>query len=449
MRLSAAGHGTPTPLWLIPSVYTVVSLLAGVIVPRIEHAWFATSAYDMSPDSALVFFSAVSSGMMALTGMAFAIAFVVVQFSALAYSPRLVVMFANNPVLYHTMGISFATFTYALAAVIWTDRGGSGKVPFISYLIVSTLLIISMLAFVRLIQSVHNLQIQNVLQIVGSRGRTVIRTMFPRSTEHFDSDELNQPEMLDESGSVTQTITYSGEPLVIASFDINTLVQLAYGANAVVSIECGVGETLLEDTVLVRVLGARQMLPERALKRAIRLATSRTFEQDPKYCIRVLVDISIRALSPAINDPTTAVQALDQIEDLLRRLARRQLDAGYARDAAGKIRVIFPVPTWDDYLALAFDEIRQYGGASVQVLRRLRSALVGLADSIAMDDRRDPVLQYLDRLNQGVGVSGFDHHDRETALLEDRQGLGLTRKPRKLKALPGDLSQLTKPPVRM
>jgi uncharacterized membrane protein len=94
--------------------------------------------------------------------------------------------------------------------------------------------------------------------------------------------------------------------------------------------------------------------------------------------IRLLVDIAIRALSPAVNDPTTAVQALDQIEDLLRRLGCRQLEAGYALDAAGKIRVIFPVPTWQDYLALAFDEIRQFGAASIQVDRRLRTALIGL-----------------------------------------------------------------------
>ncbi len=162
------------------------------------------------------------------------------------------------------------------------------------------------------------------------------------------------------------------------------------------SIECGVGETLVEDTVLVSVHGAAQKLSEQALMGAIRLATTRTFEQDPKYAIRLLVDIAIRALSPAINDPTTAVQAIDQIEDLLRRLGRRQLDAGYARDATGTIRVTFPVPTWEDYLALSFDEIRQFGANSVQVVRRLRSALVGLGDTIAFEDRRDV----------GIAVSG-------------------------------------------
>ena len=118
----------------------------------------------MSVGSAIAFFSSVSSGMMALTGIVFAIAFVVVQFSALAYSPRLVVMFANDPTLFHTLGIFFATFTYSLVVLMWTDRGGSGTVPQLSTMLVTILLIVSMMAFAKLIQNLNNLQIHNVLQ---------------------------------------------------------------------------------------------------------------------------------------------------------------------------------------------------------------------------------------------------------------------------------------------
>ena len=112
-----------------------------------------------------------------------------------------------------------------------------------------------------------------------------------------------------------------------------------------------------------------RQLPERTLLRGIRLATSRTVEQDPQYAIRLLVDAAIRALSPAINDPTTAVQALDQIEDLLRRLGGRQLDHGQAFDPLGMLRLTFLVPTWEDYLALSFDEIRQYGATGQRAAR--------------------------------------------------------------------------------
>jgi uncharacterized membrane protein len=414
------------PLWLIPMVYTVASVTGGGILPRLEQYYFPSLTHDMSVGSALAFFSAIASGTMALTGIVFAIAFVMVQFSALAYSPRLVIMFASSPALYHTLGIFFATFGYSLVALIWTDRKGNGTVPFLSSWLVEILLIVSLLAFARLISSLNDLQIHNVLRNIGGRGREVIATLFPRIADAAPPEQAELDGLADLSEPM-QTLIYSGEPRVIARFDIQVLARMAQSAGAVLVLECAVGDTLVEDAVVMRVYGP-QKLPEAALMRVVHLATSRTFEQDPKYAIRLLVDIAIRALSPAVNDPTTAVQALDQIEDLLRRLGRRQLDAGYARDPAGTIRVTFPVPTWEDYLHLSFDEIRQYGGGSVQVVRRLRAALRGLADSITVPERRNAVLRYLDHLNRGVGRSTFDDQDQAAALEEDRQGLGLSRK---------------------
>jgi len=161
--------------------------------------------------------------------------------------------------------------------------------------------------------------------------------------------------------------------------------------------------------------------------RTIHCGFERTSEQDPKYPIRLLVDIAIKALSPAINDPTTAVQAIDQIEDLLRRLGGHDLDAGYARDANGVLRLIFLMPVWKD-LVLAFDEIRHYGADSVQVMRRLRSALVGVTDSVTADTRIGAVQRYLKQLDLTVDRSDLAADDQETARQEDRQGLGLPRR---------------------
>ncbi len=104
----------------------------------------------------------------------------------------------------------------------------------------------------------------------------------------------------------------------------------------------------------------------------------------------------------------------------------RDLDAGYAYDPEGSLRVVFPMPTWEDYLSLAFDEIRQYGSTSVQVMRRLRSALSGLADSVVSDERIIAVRQYLDQLDSSIDRSVLDVSDREKARQEDRQGLGLS-----------------------
>jgi uncharacterized membrane protein len=133
-------------------------------------------------------------------------------------------------------------------------------------------------------------------------------------------------------------LTYVAAPRTIAEFDIDGLVRLGQQAGGIIVMACEVGDTLVENTVLLQVHGAKAALPESDLMRAVHFAFERTSEQDPKYPIRLLVDVAIKALSPAINDPTTAVQAIDQIDDLLRRLGGHDLDAGYAHDADGVLR---------------------------------------------------------------------------------------------------------------
>jgi len=418
------------PLWSIPMLYAATSLICGFVLPRLEHAYLASYTLGVSVASAQAFFSAVASGMMALTGIVFAIAFVMVQFSAIAYSPRLVLLIARDPMLFHSLGVFIATFIYSLVALVWVDRGASGTVPPFSGWLAVGLLVLSMLLFSLLVRRLSDLQITNVLHAVGNKGREVIREMFRRLDDNADVQSRTGKETVDGSGfgPATQTVKYFGEPRTIAKFDIDSLVRQGQQAGAVIVMECAVGDALVEDTLLLQVHGAKEPLSEKSLMRAIHLELERTSEQDPKYPIRLLVDIAIKALSPAINDPTTAVQAIDQIEDLLRRLGRRDLDAGYARDANGVLRLVFPMPTWEDYLTLAFDEIRQYGVSSVQVMRRLRSALVGLADSVVADERVEAVRRYLEHLDAAIGRSSLDADDQEMARDEDRQGLGLSRR---------------------
>jgi uncharacterized membrane protein len=417
-------------LWLIPMIYVAASVACGLALPRLEQAYLASFTFDMSVASAQAYLSAAASGMIALTGIVFAMAFVMVQFSAIAYSPRLVLWFARDHALFHSLGVFCATFLYALFTLVWVDRGGTGTVPFFSALLVAILLIASMLLFARLIQRLTDLQITSVLRLIGDKGRRVIADMFrPLDGTPF----RHRPEyetLRDKLGPVTSTLKYPSEPRAIARFDSGTLVRLAQHAGGTIVMECGVGDTLVHGTVLLRLHGGdANALSERAVMRAIHLERERTFEQDPKYPIRLLADIAIKALSPAINDPTTAVQTLDQIEDLLRRLAGRELDAGRFEDAAGVVRLIIPMPTWEDYLALAFDEIRQYGASSVQVMRRLRSALADLVDVVPDGPRTDAVKRYLDHLDRVIDQSPLDAADRIMARQEDRQGLGLSHRP--------------------
>jgi uncharacterized membrane protein len=411
-------------------VYMGLSVAGGLTLPRLEQTYLAGHTFSLSVTSAQAWLSAAASGMMALTGVVFALAFVMVQFSAIAYSPRLVLWFARDHLLFHSMGVFAATFICALFTLAWIDRGQSGTVPLFSTGAVAVMLIVSMVLFSLLVQRLNALQIANVLYLVGDRGRELIEETFQRYRQPaWEGDRKEHADARATLGPSAQTLIYSGRPLTIAEIDTRSMVEHAKRSAGVIVMSCAVGDTLVHGSEVLRVHGTTHPLQEKILLQAITLETQRTFEQDPKYPLRLLVDIAIRALSPAINDPTTAVQAIDQIEDLLRRLGELDLDTGTYRDQSGSVRLIVPVPTWDDYLMIAFDEIRQFGADSVQVMRRLRAALNGIAESTAIEARAKAVQRYLKHLDQSIKRSQLDSEDRVRAVQADRQGLGMSRSP--------------------
>jgi uncharacterized membrane protein len=189
-----------------------------------------------------------------------------------------------------------------------------------------------------------------------------------------------------------------------------------------------VGDAVVEMTPLLRVFETRNALDENTLRQAIAIGNERTFEQDPKFAIRIIVDIAIKALSPAVNDPTTAVQAIDQIEDLLLRLGNHSLEIGAFRDKDGRLRLIVPFPNWDDFLQLSLAEIRQYGADSVQVMRRMK-ALVRNLQSLLPEERRPALQRWEQSLNQTISRSFEELADRIAASVADRQGLGVGQAP--------------------
>src|SRR5512133_274431 len=167
------------PEWGIPLAYSITAFILGSILPRIESRWLPDLIAPMSPAVAIAIDSSVASGMIALTGMVFALAFVMIQFSAVAYSPRLVPWIARDPRLMHAIGVFTATFLYALGALAWVDRLHSGRVPFVSTAVVFLLLLASIGVFVGLVQRLRRLQVQSILIFAGEQGRQVIDELYP------------------------------------------------------------------------------------------------------------------------------------------------------------------------------------------------------------------------------------------------------------------------------
>src|SRR5262249_39482916 len=257
---------------------------------------------------------------------------------------------------------------------------------------VTALLLASMAMFISLIHRIGLLQINRMLIFTGDQGRKIIATLYPPIETRIS---LSVPET-DQMPS-TQTIFHHGTPRLVQSVDVPALMDLATRTGSIIEILAAVGDCVFHSTPILRVLGDKRLVPENDLLQAIELGGERTFEQDPKYAIRLLVDIAIKALSPAVNDPTTAVQALDQIEDLLLRLGNRRLEIGTFRDSGGKLRVLIPFPSWEDFLLLAFDEIRFYGASSIQVMRRMKAVVSELISALPQE-RHDALCAWRQRL---------------------------------------------------
>jgi uncharacterized membrane protein len=402
----------------------VAAIGIGFALPRLEHRLLFDVASGISPASAIAIYSTIAAGTMTLSAIVFSLTFVMVQFSATAYSPRLVLWLAEAPVLSHALGIFTGTYLYCISAIAWVDRDNVADVPFVGAVVAIVWLLASIGAFIALIRRVAVLQVRRMLAFTGDQGRRVLAALYSDDRPTAGDEE---PAM-GVSGPPAQVLVHNGRPRAVQAIEADMLLSLAQAANARIEVVVAVGDTVMDSTPLLRVYGTGTPFADRALRATICVGQDRTFEQDPKYALRLLVDIAIRALSPAINDPTTAVQALDEIGDLLLRLGRRSLATAPLRDSSGAIRVVVPRPSWEDFLQLALDEILAYGASSIQVMRRM-NALLSELTATAPESRHHAVEYWRRRVEASINSHFADVDERHEAFVGDRQGLGMSRRP--------------------
>ena len=406
--------------WPVAAAEVVVAIAAGLILPRLEthYHWSDGVSYDVGTAQATL--GAIAAGMITLTGFVLTAVTLIVQ-TVQNQSPRLMRMVDRTdktPILFGTFT---ATFTFALVVL---SQVRENAVPDVSVLVSLLLLLVSVGLLLRLLATFRTtLTTGGLARAVGHELREVIGLMYPA---RFDPDESaaarrNQEKPL--AGS-TWLIRHAGVPGVFQAFDEPAVVALAAGTGTEIRFLPGVGDFLPSGARLAAGTGPPPDADR--LRRLVRVGALRTMEQDPAYGIRLLVDIALRALSPAINDPTSAVQALDQLDDVLQRLARRSLGDGRLLDDTGRVLVRFPAPRWDAFVALAVDEIIVSGADSIQVARRLRALLDDLLAS-APPTRRPPVSARIATLERAVRRALADETIAAEAMQPDHQGIGSPR----------------------
>jgi uncharacterized membrane protein len=411
-------------MWVVPVAAYVASFFLIRIVSWLDDwlQWqWAWKLEESTVDSAL---ASMISATVAFIVFAFSSLLVAIQIASAQLTPRII---ATTLLRDNTIRGVVALFVLTLAFGVGTLARAQGHVP---YLLVTCAVLLagaSTVAFIYLIDyAARLLRPVSVVWRLGQEGLAVIEQVYPDKIKgpHTPS-RLVGPLPMPE-----HTIFHKGMSAIILAVDLETLRREAVRTDGVIEFVHQVGNFLSVDEPLFHLHGGAAAADEHRLRGAVALGAERTLEQDATFSFRVIADIAIKALSRAINDPTTAVLAIDQLHRLLRAVGRRHLHDDVISDAAGKPRVIFRTPNWDDFVELSCREIRLYGVDNYQVSRRLRAMLENLAQTLP-ENRRPALLKELDLLDQALDRLGLLADDLALARTPDLQGLGAPmRQPR-------------------
>ena len=404
-------------------VYIGVALALGFIVPWVDQrfipGWF--SPVDKSTMTSML--SAVASGMITLTGVVFSLVFVLLQFGSATYSPRLAPIFAHSYALRHSLGIFTGTFLFSLSAMRTIGMGETDQVSSLPVWISFIWLLASISILARLIRVFATLTISNVLTALGRTGQKSIKKIYNPYYSSSKPNTAGDHSSVEREGNVIRKILYEGGPGYLTGYKLKSLLALATTTHTTIFLPYFIGDALKNGTAIALIQGNNTDIKESCIYRLIQTGIERSFTYDPKYSFRLLVDTAIRALSPGINDPTTAVQVLDHIESLLQHLGNSDLDIGEVRDQGGVLRLVFRTPTWEDYLQLGLSEIMHYGAGSIQVERRLESLLLFLKEAVP-PERTEAVVRLMEQ-RRSLSYSSFANETfREWANIPDREGIG-------------------------
>ena len=335
---------------------------------------------------------AVGFGVLGLVTIIFSLLFLVVQWAFTSLSPRLN-LFRDDPIVWRTFALAVGVFVFSVTAalVIGDQQKVSVIVP-----AAEVVAVLAALTLIRILQAkaFASIQLAPTLAAIAGQGRGIVDDLYPRPCPADRQPGAPLPPQC-------RAVLWPHRQATLQQLDLGRLLAAAGGA--VIALRAGVGDTLQQGAPVADLHGGE--VADAAVLAGLVTGQERTFGQDPLFAFRLLADIGMRALSPAVNDPATAVQVLDTTESLLRVLVSRDLDVAQVTDDTGTVRVVLVLPSWDDYLRIGLDDLLESAAQSPMVLLRARTLLTTLLDA-APPGRQAPVARRLQRAD-GLGTGNF------------------------------------------
>jgi len=405
-----------TSLWIIPFI-AIPSALIAIRILRFCDIWLGWSFLNLTPPGALAMLQGVGTATLSFLVFTFGSLLVAIQVASAQLTPRIIATtLLRNPVVKYTVGIFIFTFLFTLSA---QDRIEL-RVPQLIVFMGALLGIACFATFLFLIDyAARLLRPISILSQVSRDGLAVIESVYPEPSREVD-EEGGQADKLSAPGRV---IRHKGNSEIVLAVNAEFLAAEAKRVNGVIEFVPRVGDFVAVDEPLFNLFGAACALADGPLQAEVAFGSERTIEQDPTFAFRIVVDIALRALSPAINDPTTAVLAIDQLQRMLRMAGSRHLRTDEIMDESGRLRLIFRTPDWEDFVDLTFSEIRACGSSNLQIVRRLRAMIEDLIETLP--PHRHPALKHqLAMLDSEIKNRFVLPDERALAQAADTQGLG-------------------------
>jgi uncharacterized membrane protein len=405
-------------LWFWPAVAAIAAWVGGDLASRYLHTFiFHEGLFPTDLDDARTLLATIATALLTFTGVVFSITLVALQMASTQYSPRVLRTFVRKPVTKLALSTFIATFVYSLTLL--ARIGTNSKVHTVSQGAVGLaylLVMVSVIVFVFFVHStVRSMRVTYVIEAVFRETLGSLTNTFAETSSYVDT---TAPADM----AVTGRIAFDHADAVVDGIDAHHLVRVAEAHDCVLRLTVPVGTFAPRGFELIEVLGgSTESLAPSEVLRSVNASAARTIYQDPSYGVRQLVDIAIRALSAAINDPTTAVQALDRLHGVLRAVASRPDPSGFFVDTQATVRLIVPVPGWDRLVELAFTEVALYGSNSPQVTRKLTAIFDDLAACVP-PERAEAIDAQRAWLREEVGRRHALPTDR--VLTPDPLGLG-------------------------
>ena len=369
-----------SPFWVVPAGWCVLAVAVGIGLPEIDRGIGTLPfVFESGPEGARSVLSTIAGAMISVTGLVFSITIVVLQLASSQFTPRVLRTFLDDRITQHTLGVFAASFLYALTVLRGVQNEATGGADAVPQLAVALSYVLVLGAVGMFLAFIHHITISISVGSVIGQVAGDCRRLIERGAAEADDLPLEAPSL---PPLPRQTVVTSPRSGYVDLVDRYRLAELASRHEIRVEVLHPLGTFVPEGSPLAMV---RSELPAsgtdwaRVLHSGLTIRRERSMEQDVTVGLRRLVDIAERALSPGVNDPTTAVQVVDELHDLLRLIAATPDPVPVTSDADGVPRVVTDEWDFGSYLDLAVDEIAHWGADSLQIPRRLDAMLVDLA----------------------------------------------------------------------